>query len=144
MTASAAPWSTDGQQRLREGLTGYWAEDTWDLFALPLLAEPIERREVPAGIRYLRFRCKSNGLNLELKYACWRKLQDDWQVSHLLWVASFLHLIMAWLDRVARPPRVCWSTSATGGCCRCGHTSPSEVTAPRVGSASSSPMSRCR
>jgi hypothetical protein len=65
-------WSRAKQQRLLTELRGFWNEDTWDMHHSPVRAglAPSARQ------RYLCFECKFQGINGELKYACWKKFSD--------------------------------------------------------------------
>jgi len=71
-------WSRAKQQRLLAELRGFWSEDTWDMHHSPVGAglTPTPRQ------RYLYFECQSEGINGELKYACWKKFSDGrWRTT---------------------------------------------------------------
>lgn len=99
MTTAAGQWSVERQRRLREQLQGYWAQETWDLRCCPLL-EPGEA--LNGGARYLRFTCRSPGLNTELQYALWRTVATRaWRVQQLALQSRTLRYLIEWLNQVA-------------------------------------------
>ena len=80
---------------IRGRLSGFWAQDAWDMAVCPLL---------PAGTpsaRILRFSCTSPSLNDELKFACWQKFVTGAWSPRLTTHAYHLHRICSWLNQVA-------------------------------------------
>jgi len=89
------PWTEDGQRRMREALTGPWAEDVW-------LVTP---KSSTCNAVYLRFTIGSISLNLEIKYAVWSrfdsgKLTIGRKQSAL---RAALGLIIRWLNHFVPP-----------------------------------------
>jgi integrase len=92
-------WSPAKQQRLLAEIRGFWNEDIWDMHHSPVRAglTPSARQ------RYLCFECKSQGINGELKYACWKKFSDGgWRSTQEL---SKVHRLIKWLNTLNPPPR---------------------------------------
>lgn len=92
---AAIEWSTQKQKALRDQLSGFWAQDEWDLRQSPL--------HIPGtdGCPRARFTCSSAGLNSELKYACWQKLASGtWRFPARTHI-SRIHCLIAWLNQVA-------------------------------------------
>jgi hypothetical protein len=74
-------WSRERQQSLLGQLSGFWKGDIWDMRASPLQT----RLSVKTKQRRLSFDCKSETINGELKYACWKKFSDgDWRSTQEL------------------------------------------------------------
>jgi integrase len=92
-------WSRAKQQRLLAELQGFWNEDIWDMHDSPVRAGLAPR----ARQRYLCFECKFQGINGELKYACWKKFSDGgWRSTQEL---SKVHRLIKWLNTLNPPPR---------------------------------------
>jgi len=72
MSLECISWSETKRQRLVDQLTGFWAQDEWNIAECPLIDEAMRSSE---SFRpdVFRFTCLSPSLNVELKYACWRK-----------------------------------------------------------------------
>ena len=66
-----ANWSRATQLKLIAELQGFWAEDLWDMHH-----SPVKDMSPTANQRRLRFRCKSQAINGELKYLCWKKFSS--------------------------------------------------------------------
>lgn len=96
--------SEEKLQSLREQLTGFWAQDEWNMAECPLVNGQMHW---PKGgyVDVYRFTCLSPALNTELKYACW------YCFSHGLWSplvfgrAARLHRLIDWLNQTA--PHAC-------------------------------------
>ena len=91
MSAPPVAWSEERQREVAGSLVGTWAADVWQF--------PNSR----PGYRYLnlRFSCLSAGVNAELKYAVWVKLdRHDWNVMST-GVIDAVHRVCAWLNEVA-------------------------------------------
>lgn len=109
---AAARWSPEKQAALGARLTGRWAEDVWSFPA-------VRRDRGPITLR-LKFLCRSAGLNLELKYALWRKFDSgQWRTDFKdQSVPNILAHLVRWLNEAApngrsfldRPP-VWWETA---------------------------------
>jgi hypothetical protein len=93
-------WSGTRQQNLTNQLQGWWAQDSWDLSKCPLvLNSPCAPEHF--STKLVEFKCKSPSLNSELKYGCWRKLeQKDW-LPQRLFAANWLPLLTEWLNTTA-------------------------------------------
>ncbi len=92
-------WSRAKQQRLLAEVQGFWGEDTWDMHHSPVGAglTPTPRQ------RYLYFECKSQSINGELKYACWKKFSDGrWRTTQ---ESTKVHRLIKWLNTLNPPPR---------------------------------------
>ncbi len=93
MVGEPSGWTAERQRSLQERLIDPWAQDEW-LFPTALDAK---RRRVYA----YRFTCASAGLNVELKYALWRKfesragapLRTHAEPDHLALLIGFLNQI---------------------------------------------------
>ena len=85
-------WSVEKQQDLAIHLTGFWAEDIWNMNKCPLLPAPTK------GLRYYRFICKSPSLNLELKYVAWSKhINGSWNLNSNHPMAAIIR-IATWIN----------------------------------------------
>jgi hypothetical protein len=79
-------------------LRGFWSEDIWDMRQSPVRTglSPLARQ------RYLYFECKSQSINGELKYACWKKFSDGgWRTTS---ESTKVHLMIKWLNTLNPPP----------------------------------------
>lgn len=86
-------WTQTRQQALREQLQGFWEQDEWHLPQCPLA-------QGERGLRTLQFACTSSSINLELKYACWKKITSGaWSMK--AGSITFVAVFVAWLNRVA-------------------------------------------
>jgi hypothetical protein len=84
-------WKRAKQQRLFAELQGFWCEDIWDMRNSPVKAglTPVARQ------RYLYFECKSQTINDELKYACWKKFSEGgWRTTA---TSTLVHRLIKWL-----------------------------------------------
>ena len=91
-------WSRAKQQRLVAELQGFWREDIWDMRNSPVKAglTPVARQ------RYLYFECKSQTINNELKYACWKKFSEGgWRTTA---TSTMVHRLIKWLNTVKSLP----------------------------------------
>jgi integrase/recombinase XerD len=91
-------WRRAKQQRLLAELRGFWSEDIWDMRQSPVRTglSPVARQ------RYLYFECKSQSINGELKYACWKKFSDGgWRTTS---ESTKVHLMIKWLNTLNPPP----------------------------------------
>jgi hypothetical protein len=91
-------WRRAKQQRLLAELRGFWSEDIWDMRQSPVRTglSPLARQ------RYLYFECKSQSINGELKYACWKKFSDGgWRTTS---ESTKVHLMIKWLNTLNPPP----------------------------------------
>ncbi len=94
MEAQSVLWAKNKQQALEQQLTGFWAQDRWDMKHCPL---NLERK----AVRWLHFKCQSAGLNAELKYGCWQKLiKGEWHSKHMNWI-PLCRRLMSWLNECA-------------------------------------------
>lgn len=95
---SRSTWNRTKQQRLFAELKGFWSEDTWDMHHSPVGAglSPIARQ------RFLYFECKSQNINGELKYACWKKFSGgDWRTTR---ETCKVHRLIKWLNTLNPHP----------------------------------------
>ncbi|MDP9371489.1 MAG: hypothetical protein M3Q65_03340, partial [Chloroflexota bacterium] len=100
MSAEAAVrWSPEKQAALGARLTGRWAEDVWSF--------PAVRRDRGPITLHFKFTCRSAGLNLELKYALWRKFdRGQWQLAfNDQSMPNILAHLVRWLDATAPEAR---------------------------------------
>lgn len=91
-------WKRAKQQRLLAELRGFWSEDTWDMRHSPVRTglTPLARQ------RYLYFECKSQSINGEIKYACWKKFSEgSWRTTS---VTTMVHRLIKWLNTLNPPP----------------------------------------
>lgn len=98
---SFAFWTQEQQRDLFKELTGYWAEDIWDLRLCPI--------NLPFGSlgsnQFLKFECPSQNVNTELKYICRKKfIQGDWKVCKT--THSRLHPLLDWI-KLCLPASTC-------------------------------------
>jgi len=100
MTAALGVWFPERQRMLHDQLVGFWAADTWDMAACPLLTRPLTRHW------FIHFGCTSPPLNWELKYACWQKfVRHDWTIATIQAYAARIHQIVKWLNQAAPDTR---------------------------------------
>ena len=93
-------WPKDKHKELESELQGFWAEDEWPLHECPLLKERHLTRTGKQGL-FLRFKCKSNSLNTELKYGYYKKYTSgEWSIRSFS-NASCLSKIVNFLNDVA-------------------------------------------
>lgn len=87
-------WSAQRQTELIDQLTGFWAQDEWDMRECSLLET--------ATVRYrIRFTCRFNPINQELKYAVWQKFErGEWNPQYRKRVPQ-LKVLMDWLNTSA-------------------------------------------
>lgn len=72
MNNLAVVWTPDKYQELAAQLTGFWAEDIWDMRNCPISTRPLRIDEA----FHLKFFCPSITVNNEIKYAIWRRITD--------------------------------------------------------------------
>src|SRR5258707_652693 len=91
-------WSEEKLQSLQEQLTGFWAQDEWNMAECPLVNEHMRW---PKGgyVDIYRFTCTSPGLNTELKYACWYCFSQGIWAPLVYGRAVRLHRIIDWLNQ---------------------------------------------
>ncbi len=111
-TEPAVNWTPEKQAGLVALLTGRWEEDVWSF-------PSVRRGRGPVTLRF-RFVCRSAGLNLELKYALWRKFdRGEWQLDfNDQSMPNVLAHLVRWLDETAPEagslldrPLIWWETS---------------------------------
>jgi integrase/recombinase XerD len=108
-------WKRTKQQRLFAELQGFWREDIWDMRNSPVKAglTPVARQ------RYLYFECKSQTINNEVKYACWKKFSEGgWRTTA---TSTLVHRLIKWLNTLNPPPSSFMSQSFENW--RAGYTS---------------------
>jgi integrase/recombinase XerD len=91
-------WKRAKQRRLLAELRGFWSEDIWDMRNSPVRTglTPVARQ------RYLYFECKSQTINDELKYACWKKFSEgSWRTTS---ETTMVHRLIKWLNTLNPPP----------------------------------------
>jgi integrase/recombinase XerD len=91
-------WKRAKQQQLFTELQEFWSEDIWDMRNSPVKAglTPVARQ------RYLYFECKSQTINNELKYACWKKFSEGgWRTTA---TSTLVHRLIKWLNTLNSPP----------------------------------------
>jgi integrase len=99
MSYDGAVWWEERQQDLRALLIGTWADDVW-LFDRPRSNGPLTKGKARGKARWC-FTCTSPALNIELKYACWSKIESGmWRRVDVYLCRSLRH-ICAWLNVVA-------------------------------------------
>lgn len=86
-------YSQEKQNRLKEELKGFWKEDLWNINNAPINQE----KKAPSNYK-VSFKCKSNNLKIEIKYACMCKFKNnEWVIRN----TSRLHnisIIVNWID----------------------------------------------
>ena len=95
---TAIIWKRAKQQRLLAELRGFWSEDIWDMRNSPVRSglTPVARQ------RYLFFECKSQTINNELKYACWKKFSEgSWRTTSR---TTLVHRLIKWLNTLNPSP----------------------------------------
>ena len=98
--AQTIEWSEDKHKELESELQGFWAKDEWPLHECPLLKERNLTPTIKQGL-FLRFKCKSNSLNTELKYGYYQKYTSgEWSIKSFT-NASCLSKIVNFLNEVA-------------------------------------------
>ncbi|MHB1957233.1 MAG: tyrosine-type recombinase/integrase, partial [Sulfobacillus sp.] len=90
----SAVWSAQRQRELINQLTGFWAQEEWDMRDCPLL----DGQSV--GYR-IRFTCRFTPINHELKYAVWQKFQRGEWAPQYASRAHQLQVLMDWLNTSA-------------------------------------------
>jgi len=100
MSREQIVWSEEKLQHFREHLTGFWAQDAWNMAECPLVNEHMHR---PKGgyVDVYRFSCLSSTINTELKYACWYCFSQGLWTSLVYGRAARLHRIIDWLNQTA-------------------------------------------
>jgi integrase len=97
-------WSQEKFSCLASQLVGYWAEDVWAFNQYPLEINPQKlspkaKNKLPKAIRFC---CTSPALKIELKYACWKKLEREEWAAKTLWTRrATISYIVDWLNTVA-------------------------------------------
>lgn len=91
------------QKRIQDELKGYWSQDTWIFGHCPLVPEDLELEGKRIALeKAITFHCQHPTINAELKYACWRKLeQKEWAPASVWTQAGEIHSIIQWLDTKA-------------------------------------------
>ena len=84
---------------LAEKLTGFWAENRWDMRNNPLGIYPKGRD----CYRYINFKCENELLNTELRYACFEKFQSRKWSPRSGNIAAQIHRITRFLN-ITTPP----------------------------------------
>lgn len=98
--AQPVEWTKDKHKELESELQGFWAKDEWPLHECPLLKERHLTPTVKQGL-FLRFKCKSNSLNTELKYGYYQKYTSgEWSIKSFS-NASSLSKIVRFLNDAA-------------------------------------------
>jgi hypothetical protein len=95
MSEHIASWLVTKLDRWRSELPGFWAQDTWDMFASPeeALRLSVCTRE---SCRYLRFECASESVKTEIKYACYQKIRrGEWAFGAALY--THLRPFLQWV-----------------------------------------------
>lgn len=88
-------WRESKQQDLENQLTEFWSGDIWDIKKCPLNKKQYKSRVY----QFIQFDCISKSLNIELKYACWQKLErKEWSIGTLWKKASDIENIADWLN----------------------------------------------
>lgn len=100
MSMEQVSCSEEKLQSLREQLTGFWAQDEWNMAECPLVNEHMHR---PKGgyVDVYRFTCLSPAINTELKYACWYCFSQGFWTSLVYGRAARLHRLIDWLNQTA-------------------------------------------
>lgn len=97
MSRRSAEWNRAKQHRLFTQLGSFWAEDVWDMQRCP-----VQGLSVKANQRRLRFGCKSQTINGELKYAFSKKFAEgQWTSTQEL---TKVHLLVKWLNGLKHLP----------------------------------------
>jgi hypothetical protein len=95
MSERVALWSETKLEQLRRQLTGFWAENRWDMYSCP---DPVRVTRSKGG-RYLKFCCPSAAVNTEIKYACWQKLmREGWTFGTSLF--CYLTAFLRWAQAI--------------------------------------------
>jgi integrase len=104
MSLECISWSETKRQRLVDQLTGFWAQDEWNIAECPLIDAAMRSSE---SFRpdVFRFTCLSPSLNVELKYACWRKFVSGAWSPQVWGYGARLHRIIGWLNQTAPDAR---------------------------------------
>jgi integrase len=91
-------WSREKQKRMLGQLKGFWAKDDWDMKECPLE----DLRNDYGRQRRLHFRCHSDAINGELKYACWKKFSEQkWRTTLSI---HAVHKLAEWLNTLKQIP----------------------------------------
>ena len=97
MSRRSAEWNRAKQHRLLTQLGSFWEEDVWDMRSCP-----VQGLSVKANQRRLRFGCKSQTINGELKYAFSKKFAEgQWTSTQEL---TKVHLLVKWLNGLKHLP----------------------------------------
>ncbi len=98
MEALQIQWSEVKQQVLKSEVKGFWAENEWNVYKCPLF----DGNEIKTNCQNVIFKCVSQSINFEIKYACWQKIdKKEWSISSF-WIQSVrIKNITEWLDAVA-------------------------------------------
>jgi integrase len=83
-------WNRERQKSLLRQLKGFWREDVWDMRHSPQTLRILSKQ------RRLCFRCKSESINNELKFACWKKFSGGgWRTTQEI---GKVHRLVKWLN----------------------------------------------
>ncbi len=94
MKPQAIEWSKPKQDALATQLNGYWAEDVWDATKCPLG----QVDNLKYKTKFIHFDKLSPPLRVELKYACWQKIErKDWGINTLWQTSTGVTRIIDWL-----------------------------------------------
>jgi integrase len=100
MSMEQVSWSAEKLQHLRDQLTGFWAQDEWNMAECPLVNEHThwpKRGYVDA----YQFTGLSSAVSIELKYACWYCFSQGIWAPLVYGRAARLHRIISWLKHTA-------------------------------------------
>lgn len=89
VTTSSTIWSTNKQLNLKDKLTGMWAEDIW------IFPDSYHKNQKWR----IKFFCKSNTINYELKFSCSYRFKNNEWSSKTRTIATFIHRIIKWLNK---------------------------------------------
>jgi len=92
IVSTFSQWTEAKQNELCKELTGYWAENIWDLRSCPVNL-PVANL---GKCRFLKFECPSQNVNNELKYVCRKKfIQGVWKVGKDK--QNLVHSLVDWM-----------------------------------------------
>ncbi|MBU3114678.1 tyrosine-type recombinase/integrase [Clostridium lacusfryxellense] len=86
-------YSEEKQNRLNEELKGFWKEDIWIINDAPVNQEKKTIHDYKVS-----FKCRSNNLKTEIKYACMYKFKNnEWVITYTLRLRN-IKIIIKWID----------------------------------------------
>jgi integrase len=95
MEALRIQWSAFKHQALENQVTGFWANNKWNIDDCPLYHEIAEKYRS----KNVYFGCTHPSINAEIKYACKQKLENkEWSVSTFWTQGTRINKIIQWAN----------------------------------------------